>query len=178
MLSQAKRAKNAGRGRRSRVSDYGLSLIEKQKIRMSYGLREKQFAKYVDRALHSHHKDATPALQLFRELESRLDNIIYRAGYAHTRRFARQLASHGHFLVNGVRTTVPSYQLKAGDTITIREGSKDRPVFNELAKKLKAANTPNWLSVDEKSFTTTVKGVADNPDPFLNLQSVIEFYSK
>ncbi len=165
-------------GRRKRVSDYGLSLIEKQKVRVSYGLREKQFAKYVDRALTSHQKDVSPAVQLFRQLESRLDNIIYRAGYAHTRAFARQLASHGHFLVNGVRTTVPSYQLKNGDTITIREGSKSRPVFNELAKKLKATNKPNWLSVDEKTLATTVKGVADNPDPFLNLQSVIEFYSK
>ena len=175
MLSQARRARVRRRGR---VTDYGLSLIEKQKIRVSYGLRERQFRNYVKKALASHSKTFTPAQLLFLELESRLDNIIYRAGYAHTRALARQLASHGHFTVNGKRTTVPSYQLKKGDVVAIREGSKSRVVFNEIGKRLKAAKAPNWLKVDEKNFTTTVNGVAESPDSFFNFQSVIEFYSK
>jgi len=177
MLSQARRAKTQKR-RRRRVTDYGLALIEKQKIRVGYGLRERQFRNYVQKALSSHSKVATPAQQLFQILESRLDNVIYRAGYAHTRSLARQLASHGHFTVNGKRTTVPSYQLKKGDVVAIREGSKSRVVFNEIGKRLKAAKAPNWLSVDEKNFTTTVNGVAESSDPFFNFQSVIEFYSK
>lgn len=178
MLSQAKRAKVYTNKRRKRVTDYGLSLIEKQKIRLSYGLRERQFANYVKKALSSHEKTVAPAQQLFHQLESRLDNIIYRAGYAHTRSLARQLASHGHFTVNGKRTTVPSYLLKKDDIVAIREGSKNRVVFNEISKKLKSIKAPNWLSVDDKSSVTTVKGVPDTPDSFLNFQSVIEFYSK
>lgn len=177
LLSQARKAKTAPR-RRRRVTDYGLSLIEKQKMRVAYGLREKQFRNYVKKSLASHSKTATPAQKLLQELESRIDNIIYRAGYASTRAMARQMASHGHFLVNGKRTTVPSYQLNKGDVLELREGSKNRVVFTELSKKLKSTKAPTWLIVDDKALTTTVNGVPDAPDSFFNFQSVIEFYSK
>lgn len=178
IAAQARRAKSAGRGRRSRTTDYGLSLIDKQRIRYAYGLRERQFRNYVKKTLASHDKSTTPADRLHQMLETRLDNVVYRLGYAHTRAFARQLVSHGHFLVNGTRTTVPSYQLKIGDEISIREGSKSRPVFQELSKKLKNAHVPSWLTIDSKTFVGKVTGTPTDPDSFFNFQGVIEFYSK
>lgn len=178
ILSQAKKAKVKSNQRRSRVTDYGLSLVEKQKIRFGYGLREKQFRGYVEKSLRSGVKTSTPAHRLFDQLERRLDNLVFRAGYANSRPMARQLVSHGHFLVNGKRTTVPSFQVKQGDVVSIREGSKTRTVFNEISKKLKANKLPNWLQSDDKTLETKVIGSPDSPDQFFNFQAVIEFYSK
>ena len=170
----AKKGKKPG-GRRS---DYGNQLIEKQKVRFMYGVREKQFSNYVKYAMEHAKKGTSPAELLFRKLEERLDNAVYRLGFAHTRALARQQVSHGHFTVNGKKLTIPSYAIKQGDVIAIREGSKSTTMFKDIAVKLKAVKKPDWLKFDEASTTATAAGEPKNPDPFLNFQAVIEFYSR
>ncbi len=169
-----KKGKKMG-GRRS---DYGNQLIEKQKVRFMYGVREKQFGNYVEHAMETAKKGTTPATLLFRQLEERLDNVIYRLGFASTRALARQMASHGHFTVNGKKMTIPSYAVKLGDVVAIREGSKSNGLFAEAAVKLKAVKKPEWLTWDDKALTAKVSGDPKTPDAFLNFQAVIEFYSR
>lgn len=176
MLSQQR--KSAKRGTRPpRVSDYGKQLIEKQKVRFMYGVRERQFSNYVTEATASGGAVA-PAVKLFQLLERRLDNVVFRLGFAHTRGLARQMVSHGHFTVNGKKTTVPSYRLQEGDVVEIRSGSKDRTLFAEIDKKLKDKAAPTWLNLDIKNLKGQVKGEPKDPDAFLDFQAVIEFYSR
>lgn len=174
-LSEARHEK-ANRGKRKQVSDYGQQLIEKQKIRFSYGITERQLENYVNEATAM--KKVAPRDALFQLLESRLDNTLYRLGIASTRRLARQMASHGHFTVNGSRTTVPSYRLKVGDVVALREGSKSRTLFQNMDKKLAKVATPAWLTFDAKNISGTVKGTPVNDDTFLDFGSVLEFYSR
>lgn len=162
----------------ARRSDYGNQLIEKQKVRFMYGVREKQFSNYVKYAMEHAKKDLAPSELLFRKLEERLDNVIYRLGFANTRALARQMASHGHFTVNGKKLTIPSYAVKHGDVIAIREGSKNSVLFKDAAAKLKNVKKPEWLTWDDAAATAKVSGDPKNPDPFLNFQVVIEFYSR
>lgn len=175
MLSEAKRGR--AKGRPKRPTDYGLQLIQKQRVRFMYGVQEKQFANYVKKATSSSGA-VSPAMALFQALETRLDNVVYRLGLAETRGMARQMVSHGHFMVNGKRTKVPSHHIKDGDIVSIREGSKDRAFFNDLDKKLKNHTLPNWLNWDAKKREGQVKGSPKDPDSFLNFQTVIEFYSR
>jgi small subunit ribosomal protein S4 len=177
MLSEQKRSK-ARTGRPKRPTDYGLSLIQKQRVRFSYGISEKQFSNAVKKAFESAKRGFVPADTLFILLEKRLDNVVYRSGIANTRAFARQLVTHGHITVNGKKIDVPSYSVKKGDLISIREGSKNKAVFSELDKSLKSAKIPAWLKLDSSKNTIEVIGDPKNPDPFFNFQSVIEFYSK
>lgn len=172
-MSETKRAAGP-RKRRPRRSDYGMQLLEKQKVRMSYGVSEKQFRNYVNKALET----ATPATTLFELLESRLDNVVYRLGLAPTRRMARQLTTHGHMTLNGKRLDVPSAHITEGDVIAIRGGSKKIGPFADLDAKLKGHTTPGWVKFDAKSASATVTGKPVNPDPFFNFQTVIEFYSR
>jgi small subunit ribosomal protein S4 len=161
-----------------RRSDYGNQLIEKQKVRFMYGIREKQFSNYVQEAMDHAKRGIAPAETLFRRLEERLDNVVYRLGFAHTRALARQMASHGHFTVNGKKTTIPSYKITMGDVISVREGSRSNALFKEIAVKLKSHKTPDWFSWDEKTLSATVTGHPKNPEPILNFQAVMEFYSR
>jgi len=177
MLSEQKRSK-ARTGRPKRPTDYGMSLIKKQRVRFSYGVSEKQFRKYVDMAMAGAKSGAAPADTLFKTIERRFDNVVYRAGIATTRAFARQLTTHGHLLVNGKKLDVPSYLVREGDVISLREGSKDKTVFADLAERLESKKAPNWLDIDAKKMTVTVKGEATNPEAFFDFQSVIEFYSR
>lgn len=177
MLSEQKRSKSRT-GRPKRPTDYGLSLIQKQRVRFAYGVSEKQFSNYVNKAFEGAKKGNVPAQTLFKLIESRLDNVVYRAGIATTRAFARQLVSHGHILVNGKKMTIPSYSVKKGDIIAIREGSKDKPVFAELEKQLSTGNKSHWLDVKATEKTVTVTGEPKDPEPFFNFQAVIEFYSR
>jgi small subunit ribosomal protein S4 len=177
MLSEQKRSKSRT-GRPKRPTDYGLSLIQKQRVRFSYGVSEKQFRGYVDKSLASAKLGQIPADALFKSLESRLDNVVYRSGVAKTRSFARQLSTHGHITLNGKKIDVPSALLKKGDVIAIREGSKSKPVFAELSKTLESSKAPAWLEIDAKNMTVTVTGEPKNPDPFFNFQAVIEFYGR
>ncbi|MCD8494632.1 MAG: 30S ribosomal protein S4 [Candidatus Pacebacteria bacterium] len=171
LLSQAKKDKNLGRPKR--VSDYGRQLIEKQKVRFMYGVREKQFRNYVEKAL-AQKSASTPAMRLFILLESRLDNVVYRLGLAPTRGAARQMTSHGHIMVNGKRSKVPSQLIKKDDIITIREGSKDSVMFAEI----KEGQVPQWLVWDNTKKQGKVTGIPATPDAMLDFQSVIEFYSR
>ncbi len=169
------------RKHRSSVSEYGEQLRAKQKMRHTYGLMEKQFALYVKHATATHETGegvATPALKLVRELESRLDNIVYRAGFAHTRALARQMVSHGHIIVNGRRITVASHQVKIGDVIAIREGSKSTKLFTTLGEKLTAAAPSYVLTVDPKKFAASVKAEVREAEGMFDIQKVLEYYSR
>jgi len=177
MLSEQKRFKSSTR-RPKRPSDYGLSLIQKQRVRFAYGVSEKQFSNYVKKAFAGAKRGFVPADALFRSVEKRLDNTMYRAGFAGTRATARQLVSHGHFVVNGKKTTIPSYQVKKGDVITLREGSVAKIVFADLEERLTKTKQPDWLSVDAKKKQVEVVADPKNPEPFFNFQAVIEFYSR
>ena len=169
------------RKHRSNVSEYGEQLRAKQKMRITYGLMEKQFSMYVKRATASHESgdgSVTPALKLARELESRLDNMVYRAGFANTRALARQLVSHGHILVNGRRINIASYQAKIGDVISIREGSKTAKVFTGLGERLTAAAPSYIVTVNPATFSAEVKNFVREVEPMFDTQKVLEYYSR
>ncbi len=164
-------------GRRPKaLSEYGTQLLEKQKIRFSYGITERQLANYVKRAIET--KGAQAAERFYQELESRLDNVLYRMGLAPSRRAARQIVSHGHFTIGGRRVTIPSYSVRPGDAIKIREGSKSKKIFEGLAEKLKEYNFPSWVAFDPAKMEGTVKALPENTETFLDLESVLEFYSR
>lgn len=169
------------RKHRSNVSEYGEQLRAKQKMRITYGLMEKQFSMYVKRATASHESgdgSVTPALKLARELESRLDNMVYRSGFANTRALARQLVSHGHILVNGRRINIASYQAKIGDVISIREGSKTAKVFTGLGERLTAAAPSYIVTVNPVAFSAEVKNFVREVEPMFDTQKVLEYYSR
>ena len=176
MVSEGKKSKAGKKGGRKQLSEYGMQLNEKQKIRFSYGISEKQLSNYVETATTT--KGAVASEKLYELLETRLDNVIYRAGLAVTRRLARQMASHGHFLVNGVKTNVPSYQLNIGDVISVKEGSKSSVLFQDMDKKLEKFNVPAWLSVNKDKLSVEVRGVPKKDDAFLDFNTVLEFYSR
>lgn len=170
-------AKGSMLGRRPKsLTEYGTQLIEKQKVRFSYGITERQLSNYVKKV--SHLKGAGTAEKLYESLESRLDNVVYRMGLAPSRRAARQMVSHGHFTVNNKRVTVPSYELKISDIVRIREGSKDRKIFENLAGKLKDYSSPEWVSFDPASMEGKILAKPKNSETFLDLNSVLEFYSR
>lgn len=164
-------------GRRPKaLSEYGTQLIEKQKIRFSYGISERQLSNYVKKAVHI--KGAGTAEKFYEGLESRLDNVIYRMGLGTSRRAARQMVSHGHFIVNDTRVTIPSYELKPGDIIKIREGSKSKKIFSDIAGKLKDYTSPTWVSFDLGSMEGKVLAKPKNAESFIDLNAVLEFYSR
>ena len=165
-----------GAKRPKALSEYGIALVEKQKVRFSYGITERQLSNYVKKA--SHLKGAGTADKFYEELESRLDNTIYRMGLAPTRRQARQMVSHGHFIVNDHKVTIPSYQTKVGDIIKIREGSKTSKLFENLAEKLKDYNPPAWLSFNPALLEGKITAKPKNVETFLDLNAVLEFYSR
>lgn len=157
-------------------SEFGKQLIEKQKARFSYGLSERQFAKYVKTSLNA----PEPAQKLFTALESRLDNVLYRAGFAKTRLQARQMASHGHATVNGRRVTIPSIVLREGDVVGVRDGSRTSALFTDMAERVKAGAIPAWLAVDGDKLEAKVIGkpVYDAGSQVFDLGQVLEFYSR
>ncbi len=157
-------------------SEYGAQLIEKQKIRFSYGVSERQLSNYVKKA--SNVKGAGTAEKLYEGLESRLDNIVYRMGLAPSRRGARQMVSHGHFTINNKRVTVPSYEVKAGEIIKVREGSKVKKIFDNMEARLKDYTAPAWVSFDISSMQGKVLDKPKNTESFLDLNAVLEFYSR
>lgn len=166
----------AGARRLKAPTEYGAQLIEKQKIRFSYGISERQLSNYAKKA--SLAKGASSAEELFEGLESRLDNVIYRMGLGVSRRATRQMVTHGHFIVNGKRVTIPSYGLKPGDVIKIREGSKGKKIFNNIAENLKDYNPPVWVSFDTSSMEGKILNKPKNTGGFIDLNAVLEFYSR
>jgi small subunit ribosomal protein S4 len=163
------------RGRPRNVSTYGLQLLEKQKTRFSYGIREGQLSRYVEGALAV---AGNPAANLLERLELRLDNVVYRLGLAKTRRQARQEVSHGHFLVNGRKVRVPSIELKVGDRVAIRPASLPRGIFTNLGERLKEYQLPAWLEFDINSLEGKVVGKPSSQEGVLDLNAVLEFYSR
>jgi len=175
--SSGKFAGRGGSGRRPKaLSEYGAQLLEKQKVRFSYGITERQLSNYVKKA--SHIKGSGTSEKFYEELESRLDNIIYRMGLSQSRRAARQMVSHGHFIVNNHKVTIPSFQVKVGDVIKIREGSKSKKIFDNLAERLKDYNFPSWVSFDLNKMEGNILDKPKNIETFLDLNAVLEFYSR
>lgn len=157
-------------------TEYGAQLIEKQKTRFLYGISERQLSNHVKKV--SLIKGAGTALKLYENLESRLDNVIYRMGLGASRRATRQMVSHGHFVVNNHRVTIPSYELKQGDVIKVREGSKSKKIFENIADRLKDYSSPTWVSFDLGNMEGRVLDKPKNIETFLDLNAVLEFYSR
>jgi len=178
MLSEARRGKaRSGRGRRKTLSDFGRQLLEKQKVRYTYGISEKQLSRYVEAATRK--KGVDPVSELFTLLESRLDNVVYRIGFPNTRGFARQMVSHGHIVVNGRKVTIPSYFVLKGEKISIREGSKKKTLFTLLSERLADFKPPVWISFNKKSLEGEVIGTpAPEGELPHDLSAVLEFYSR
>lgn len=162
--------------RRKQLSEYGQQLIEKQRIRYTYNITEKQFSNYVKEAVAMKGVSSADMLQEF--LEVRLDNVVYRMGLAPTRQASRQMVSHGHFLVNGRKATVPSYRLKPADKISVREGSKSSVMFADLNKKMDKFIFPVWLSFDPAKMEGVVKQKPTKEGALLDFARVLEFYSR
>lgn len=175
-LSEARHLKNKKSKKPKILSTFGSQLVEKQKVRFMYGINETQFKNYVKEALL--HKGSPSSDYLFEILERRLDNVVYRMGIAHTRRLSRQIISHGHILVNGKKINIPSYRVNIKDVISIREGSKGSVLFSDLAKRLKDYTSPNWLIFNPEKLSGTIQGKPNNTEGFIDLPTVLEFYSR
>lgn len=159
-------------------SEFGLQLLEKQKAKVTYGVSERMFAKYVKSILEKAGANSPTALVSI--LESRLDNVIYRLGLATTRQSARQMVSHGHILVNGVKITIPSYAVSLGDKISIRVSSSKKGIFANLDERLKTHSWPSWLSFDLVKKECKVQGAPKLSPVEVNFDSaaVLNFYSR
>lgn len=175
----AKPGQNSNSGRRSSSSQYNTQLREKQKVKRLYGLLEKQFSKLMAEASRRQGQSGAVLLQF---LEQRLDNAVYRAGFASSRKASRQIVGHGHFMLNGRRVDIPSIRLKPGDEIVIRDASKKSPYFTEIDNHSPANpdSIPGWLSVDRKKFSIKVTGIPsrDDAEPDIQEQLIVEYYSR
>ncbi|MEK7153653.1 MAG: 30S ribosomal protein S4, partial [Patescibacteria group bacterium] len=168
-----------GRGMRgAKASQYALQLREKQKVKRLYGLLERQFSNLMKEASRKQGQSGEILLQF---LEQRADNAVYRAGFAPSRRAARQLVTHGHFMLNGRRFDIPSVRLRPGDELTVRDHSKQTEYFKKIDDVSPApSTTPGWLKVDRKKTTFTITGVParSEAEPDLNEQLIVEYYSR
>jgi len=170
--------KAGAKGSHRPKSEYAMQMLEKQKARFSYGIGERQFKKYVKEAVA---KKGTNTLEaLYARLEMRLDNVVYRLGFAPTRFAARQMVTHGHIMVNDKRSGIPSHILSEGDKVAIRAASVKKPLFKDHDEKMKKVAHPSWLAYDADKKVATVQGTPKhNPaDHLFNLGQVIEFYSR
>jgi len=163
--------------RRRKVGEYGLQLREKQKVRRVYGVLERQFRNYYRVAST---QSGVTGEALLRSLELRLDNVVFRMGFASSRAQARQLVGHGHFAVNGTPTNIPSFKVRPGDTIEVRESRRSREPFKTAKETLKNHQAPDWLSIDAAKLSGNVSDVPrrDQMPLDLNEQLVVEYYSR
>jgi small subunit ribosomal protein S4 len=168
-----------GHGRSSKPSEYALQLKSKQKVKNVYRLLEKQFKNYIKAAVHSKKE---PYEAILNKLEHRLDNVVFRSGFAQSRDQARQLVSHGHITVNGKRVNIASYDVALGQEIGIREASKSSPYFaNLMPQWFKGFEPASWMEVNKEKFTSKMKGhpvLSESGVRGEDLQSIIEFYSR
>src|SRR5687767_12236910 len=166
-----------GGNRSGRESDYLRQLRAKQRARRVYGVLERQFRRYYEVALK---RRGLTGLNLLQLLESRLDNVVYRLGFASNRAQARLLVTHGHFTVNGRRTDVPSMLLKEGDSVAVRDGSRNLEYFKILGDSVDARTSPSWLSRDPKQLSGVIERFPERAemDGFLNEQLIVEYYSR
>lgn len=160
-----------------KVKEYGLQLREKQKMRRIYGVRERQFRNYMAEAMRRKGVTGENLLQL---LESRLDNVVYRLSFAVSRAQARELVSHGHFIVNGKRVTTPSFLVKPGDVVEIKDGSKNIALFGEAISSGANGNVPAWLELnaDKKQGVVVRMPVREEIDTQVTETLIVEFYSR
>ena len=166
------------RKHRSNATEYGIQMREKQKVRNTYRVSEKQFSGYVKEATRK--QGVVPAEFLFEALETRLDNVVFRAGFASSRSLARQMVAHGHITVNGRRTSIPSRRVNMGDILSLRVGSRGSKLFETLGERLKTLTIQPWIKVDVEKFSATIQGKPSlkKEEASFNLTSVIEFYSR
>lgn len=162
--------------RQPRLSEYGQQLRSKQKAKRMYGVMERQFMNYYKNAT----TQEDSALYLKQLLEMRFDNVIYRLGFARSRAQARQMISHKHFLVNGKKMNIPSYQVNIGDEITVRDKSKTAPLFKDLSEKLAQHNLPSWLTLDAGALSGKVVSnpTEEDVESTVEAKQIIEFYSR
>jgi len=166
-----------GQSRRRRLSNYGTQLQEKQKIKVLYGVLEKQFRNYFEKADKMKGETGTNLMQL---LEQRLDNVVYRLGFAPTRPAARQMVNHAHFLVNNKKVNIPSYSVKPGDVVQVRDKSRKMDIVLDSMKRIKGDLDLPWLELDKAKMTGNVIAIPEREDMqvLLNEQLVVELYSK
>lgn len=162
---------------RRKTTDYGLGLLEKQKLRYYYGLMERQFRGVYEKALRRRGVTGEQMLQI---LETRLDNVVYHLGFANTRAASRQMVSHGHMKVNGRKVSIPSYALKVNDTIEVRDSSRARQMASKNLESATSRAVPDWLSLNKDAFKGVVMRIPTRAEiqPIANEQAVVEFYSR
>jgi small subunit ribosomal protein S4 len=167
------------RGHRA-MSEYGKELAEKQKLQKYYGLREKQFGHYVKGILDRRGKVEDATLLLIRQLESRLDNVVFRLGFAKSRVEARQLVSHSHFLVNGKSVNIPSFQVKKDMVILVKPSKNQKIIFKNLSAAWKNYNPPSWLKLDKEKMEGTILSQPSAADAgsTVDITAIFEFYSR
>lgn len=168
--------RNPKKGRKKQ-SEYGLQLNEKQKVKFIYGVLEKQFRKYYEMAVKKNGVTGEMLLQL---LESRLDNVVFRLGLANTRREARQIVNHGHITVNGHKVDIPSYLVKAGDVISVKEKSRGSARIKQIVEENAKRVIPQWLDMDRETFTGKVVRLSNREDIDYDVEEhlIVELYSK
>jgi len=163
--------------RRAKISEYGLQLREKQKIKYYYGVLERQFRRFFKEA---NRQEGNTGENLIRLLERRLDNVVYRMGFATTRRFARQLVTHGHVLVNGKKVNIPSYLVKEGDRIEIKEKTKNNPQIQRALELTKQTGIAPWVDVDREKVVGVFQRIPERSEVNIPVEErlVVELYSK
>ena len=169
--------RNPGSQRRAKKSEYALQLKEKQKVKFVYGILEKQFHKYYEKAANQKGNTGDNMLVL---IERRLDNVAYRLNFGKTRRMARQMVTHGHLLVNGKKVDIPSYEIKAGDEISVREKSREVPFFKALREEGAERMIPQWLELDTENLKGRVVALPTREDIDMPIEEhmIVEFYSR
>lgn len=170
-----KKSKRQPKQIRRKKSEYGIQLTEKQKVKFMYGLQEKQFRNLF---LKASKKPGEAGTNFLIALESRLDNVVFRMGFAATRREARQMVNHGHFLLNGKKANIPSMEVKAGDVISVKEKSKSIQKFKELKEMV--ITTPEWISIDTEKLEGRILKAPTREDIDLPIEehNIVEFYSR
>ncbi len=159
-----------------RLSEYGKQLREKQKVKLIYGILERQFRRYFEKAMKSREDAGTKLMEL---LERRLDNVVFRSGLAVSRNQARQLINHAHFMVNGKKMSIPSYLVKKGDVVQVREKSKNCSLLKENAVAAKEKEAPEWLDVQPEDMIITVVDLPPGEAEYgIETRPIVEFYSK
>ena len=177
VLGIDKKSKRNPKPTRRKQSEYGRQLTEKQKVKFIYGMLEKQFRKYYELAVKMPGVTGENLLQI---LESRLDNVIFRLGLANTRRESRQMVSHGHILVNGKRLDIPSYRVKVGDVITLKETTKSSDRIKDIVEANSTRTVPKWLDMDKNTLSGKVIALATREDIDFEVEEhlIVELYSK
>ena len=169
--------KNPGGQRRAKKSEYAMQLTEKQKVKFVYGMQERQFRGYYEKASRAEGNTGEVLLSM---LERRLDNVVYRLGYASTRREARQLVNHGHFTVNGKRVNIPSFLVKVGDLVAVCEASVSKPRFKKMKEDDAFVAAPKWLDRDKNTLQGKVVAIPTKEDIDFEIAEhlIVELYSK